>query len=117
MEGGDVLDGWTGSKERTVSINSGRLVQTRSKNEWKVGEDCDVFWEGGLGESVQGLKLSTRNRSLQTDLGFCHFVKTWQGKSLSCVSSQTGRDGQGLARRTFKFLPPQRLLPVAGGCH
>jgi hypothetical protein len=40
----DNLDEWTGSKERTVSINSGRREQTRSKNEWEVGEDCGAFW-------------------------------------------------------------------------
>lgn len=100
VEGGDVSDGWTGSKERTVSINSGRPVQTRSKNEWKVGEDCVMC--SGEEEGVQGLELSTRNRSLRSDLGFCHSVKTWQGKSFSCVSSRTGRGRRG----GIRFLTP-----------
>lgn len=65
----DALDGWTGSKERTVSINSGCREQTRSKNEWQVGEDCRGCLER-KGDG-QGLKLSTRHRRARVWLGFC----------------------------------------------
>lgn len=63
VKGRDGSGGWTGSKERTVSINSVRREQTRSKNERQVGEDCSGFW--GEERNGQGLKLSTRTRRPQ----------------------------------------------------